>query len=86
MTVILELEPEMETRLEKRAKDHDCDVKGYVKKLIENEINRSRTFDEILAPFRLSIEQSGLTGNELDMLFTEAHKEVYQENKEKTRE
>jgi hypothetical protein len=51
MTVTLDLEPEVESLLEKRARAEGCDVKGYVEKLVEKEVNRERTFDEILAPF-----------------------------------
>lgn len=59
MTVTLELEPEVESLLEKRARPEGCDVKGYVEKLVEKEVNRERTFDEILAPFRDAVERSG---------------------------
>jgi len=83
MTVTLELEPEVESLLEKRAKADGCDVQGYVKKLIEKEINRQRTFDEILAPFRHAVEKSGISDDELDALFTEARKEVFKAKQEK---
>ena len=83
MTVTLELEPEVESRLEKRAKDNGFDVNGYVKKLIEKDVNREQTIDEILAPFRKSVEESGLNDEELDNLFTEARKEVYKAKKER---
>ncbi len=59
MTVTLELEPEVEALLEQRAKADGCDVQGYVQKLIEKDVNRRQTFDEILAPFRQAVEQSG---------------------------
>lgn len=71
-TVTLELEPEVESLLEKRARAEGCDVKGYVEKLVERDVNRGRTFDEILAPFRDAVERSGISDLELDTLFTEA--------------
>jgi hypothetical protein len=61
MTVTLELGPEVESLLEKRARAEGCDVKGYVEKLVEKEVNRERTFDEILAPFRDAVERSGIS-------------------------
>src|SRR5712692_5670535 len=71
MTVTLELEPEVESILEKRARAEGCDVKGYVEKLVEKEVNRERTFDAILAPFRDAVERSGISNQELDTLFAE---------------
>jgi len=83
MTVTLELEPEVESLLEKRAKADGCEVQDYVKKLITKEVNRQRTFDEILAPFRQAVEKSGVSDDELDALFTEARKEVFQAKQER---
>jgi predicted transcriptional regulator len=76
MTVTLELEPEVESRLEKRARAEGCDVKGYMEKLIEKEVNRERTFDEILAPFRDAVERSGISDEELDALLAEARRDA----------
>lgn len=83
MTVTLELEPEVESRLKERAKADGCDVPDYVKKLIRRDVNRKRTFDEILAPFREAVENSGISDDELDALFTEARKEVFQAKQER---
>lgn len=77
MTVTLDLEPEMKSLLEKRARADGCDIEGYVKKLIEEDVSRKRTFDEILAPFRQAVERSGISDDELDSLFKEARKEVF---------
>jgi hypothetical protein len=83
MTVTIELEPEVESLLEERAKADGCDVEGYVKKLIEKDVNRKRTFDEILAPFRQAVEKSGISDDELDSLFREARKEVSRAKQER---
>ena len=72
MTVTLELGPEVESLLKKRARAEGCDVKGYVEKLVEKEVNRERTFEEILAPFRDAVERSGVSDEELDTLFAES--------------
>jgi len=86
MTVTLDLEPEVESLLEKRARADGCDVEGYVKKLIEEDVSRKRTFDEILAPFRQAVERSGISDDELDSLFTEARKEVFTAKQERHQE
>jgi hypothetical protein len=83
MTVTLELEPEVESLLEKRAKADGCEVQDYVKNLITKEVNRQRTFDENLAPFRQAVEKSGVSDDELDALFTEARKEVFKAKQER---
>lgn len=79
MTLTFDLEPEMTSLLEKRARSDGCDIEGYVKKLIEEDVSRKRTFDEILAPFRQAVERSGISDDDLDSLFTEARKEVFTE-------
>lgn len=86
MTLTLELEPEVEWLLEKRARADGCDVEGYVKKLIEEYVSRKRTFDEILAPFRQAVERSGISDDQLDSLFTEARREVFTTKQERHQE
>jgi len=81
MTVTLELEPEVESALENRARAEGCDVKDYLEKLVEKEINRERTFDEILAPFRAAVERSGISDEDLDTLVRKARKEVSKERR-----
>lgn len=85
MTVTLEIEPDVESLLEKRAKADGCDIPDYLRKLIKKEVNRKRTFDEILAPFRLAVEKSGISDDELDSLFTEARREVFETKQERQR-
>lgn len=82
MTLTFDLEPEMTSLLEKRARADGCDIEGYVKKLIEEDVSRKRTFDEILAPFRQAVERSGISDDDLDSLFTQARKEVFSAKQE----
>lgn len=86
MAVPLDIEPDVEALLEKRARADGCDLEGYVKKLIEEDVSRKRTFDEILAPFRQAVERSGVSDDELDALFTEARKEVFTTKQERHQE
>lgn len=54
-----------------------------MEKLITKAVNRQRTFDEILTPFRQAVEKSGVSDDELDALFTEARKEIFKAKQER---
>jgi hypothetical protein len=86
MTVDLELKPEVEAALRKKAKAGGFEVKVYLEKLVEKDVERPKTLDEILAPFRREVEESGISDEELDALVEEAREEIYQENLAKQRE
>lgn len=43
-----------------------------------------KSFDEILAPFRHNVEDSGLNDEQLDVLFKEARKQTSRAKKERT--
>jgi len=79
MTVVLELKPEIEAALQKKARDNGFEVNVYLEKLIEKDIDRTKTIDEILAPVRQEFEESGMTEDELDEFIEEIRGEVYQE-------
>ena len=84
MTLTIELTKEIEERLKNRAKASGFEeVSEYAKKVLEDDTNKMRTFDEILAPFRENVEKSGVSDDELDELFTKARKEVFAEKKAK---
>jgi len=86
MTVVLELKPEIEEALQEKAKANGFEVNIYLEKLIEKDVDRAKTLDEILAPFRREVEESGVTDDELDVLVEEAREEIYQEKLAKERE
>lgn len=79
MSVVLELKPEIEEALQKKAKANGFEINLYVEKLIEKDIDRTKTIDEILAPVRQEFEESGMTEDELDEFIKEIREEVYQE-------
>jgi len=85
MTVVLELKPEIEEALQKKAKAKGFPVNVYVEELIEKDVDRSKTLGEILAPFRKQVEESGITDDELDVLVEEAREEIFQEKLAKLR-
>jgi hypothetical protein len=67
-----------------RARQAGTTPEEIARRLIEEGLSpKDLSFDEILAPFRRQVEQSGVTDDELDALFTRARKEVVRENKNK---
>lgn len=67
-----------------RARQAGTTPEEIARRLIEEGLSpKELSFDEILAPFRRQVEQSGVTDDELDALFTRARKEVFRENKDK---
>lgn len=83
MTLTIELKPEMEAKLKNRAVAMGFDVDDYVENLIEKDLNNFKTLDEIFAPLHKEVEESGITDDELDELFTQARREYYAEKKAK---
>ena len=79
MVVTIELKPEIEALVIRRAAAQGCDVPDYVERVLEREMQSAQTLDEILAPFRQEVSQSGMSEDELDGFFTEARRKVFQE-------
>jgi hypothetical protein len=85
MSIQVELKPEVEAMLQKRAFDRGCDVAGYVERLIEKDVLAAQSFDEILAPIRQGFQESGMSEDELDALFEEAREDAFQARQTKTK-
>ncbi len=85
MTVVLELEPEVEEALQKKAIADGKDVQNYIEDSLRK-LALQPSLDEILAPFRREVAESGITDDELDALVEEAREEIYQEKLAKERE
>lgn len=81
MTVVLELKPEIEEALERKAKAKGFAVKVYLEKLVEKDVEAEteKTFAEILAPIHKGFEESGVSEEEMMELFEEMREEVWQE-------
>ena len=82
MTLTISLPKDVGIALESKAKMSGRDSAEFVEDLVMKEVNRP-SLDEILAPFRRQVEESGITDEELDELFTEARKEVFKAKKER---
>jgi hypothetical protein len=91
MTITISLPPEVEESVKSQATKEGKPLADYVESLVEEGSRRrdridllaEKSFDEILAPFRQSVEDSGMSDEALDALFTEARKEASRARKEK---
>ena len=84
MTITITLPPEVEESVKSQADKEGRPLEDYVESLVEEGSRRrdriallaEKSFDEILAPFRHNVEESGLNDDALDALFSEARKEA----------
>ena len=91
MTITISLRPEVEEAVKSQATKEGKPLADYVESLVEEGSRRrdridllaEKSFDEILAPFRRNVEESGLSDEALDALFTEARKEASRARKER---
>ena len=95
MTFSITLPPETERRLRECAAQAGQTVEGFILRLVEREVlgpngsqapeagapPAAKTFDEIFAPLRKEVEESGIPDEELDHLLEQARAEVWQEKK-----
>ena len=82
MTLTIKLPKEIGAALADKAKLSGRDSIEFVEDLVTKELS-TPSLDEILAPFRRQVEESGITDDELDDLFTAARKEVFKAKKER---
>lgn len=70
--------------LNTKAKESGKSVEDYTRELIEEKVSAHElTFDEILAPIRKQVEESGMTDEELDELFLRGRKDFWSERQER---
>jgi hypothetical protein len=82
MTITIDLPPDVEESVRTQAAKDCLPVEAYVASLVQEGTKRrnridllgENSFDEILAPFRRNVEQSGIGDEELNDLFTTARK------------
>jgi hypothetical protein len=79
MTLTITLTPETERKLTEQARRSGRDVAVLARELIERGLAAGPTIDEILAPFRRQVADSGLSDDQLDALFQEEREEVWRE-------
>jgi hypothetical protein len=75
MVLQIPLPPELEAKLRERAKARGEDVSAVAARLLEDALGTA-TVDELLAPFRRQVADSGITDDELDRLGEEFRDET----------
>jgi hypothetical protein len=93
MTITIDLPPDVEESVKTQAAKEGLLLEDYVTSLVQEGTKRrdridllaEKPFDEILAPFRRNVEDSGISDEELDGLFTGARKEASRVRKERAR-
>jgi hypothetical protein len=93
MTITIDLPPDVEASVKTQAAKEGLPLEDYVTSLVQEGTKRrdridllaEKPFDEILAPFRRNVEDSGMSDEELDGLFTDARKEAARARKERAR-
>lgn len=93
MTITIDLPPDVEASVKTQAAKEGLPLEDYVTSLVQEGTQRrdridllaEKSFDEILAPIRRNFEDSGMSDEELDGLFTNARKEASRAKKERAR-
>jgi hypothetical protein len=86
-TTQIEVRQETAQLLRERAAARKLSLDEYLRTMAESEsLPRLKTLDEILAPFRAEVEAKGYSEDELEELFTEARKEVFQARQERVKQ
>ncbi len=91
MIITIDLPPAVEESVKTQAAKDGLPVEAYVTALVQEGTKRrdridllaEKPFDEILAPFRRNVEESGMGDEELDDLFTDAREKASRAGKER---
>ena len=84
MTVVIDLPVELERKLQACAAAAGKDAATYVREAVEDKLHGPRSLDEILAPFRREVLQSGMSDQELDAFYEGLRDEVWREGPGRT--
>ena len=93
MTITIDLPPDVEESVKTQAAKEGLPLEDYVMSLVHEGTRRRdridllarKSFDEILAPFRRNVEESGMSDEELDGLFIDARRRASHTRKERER-
>jgi hypothetical protein len=83
MTLSLTLPPDVEAKLRERAAELQQSPDEYTSRVLANAVT-APTIDEILAPVRKQVAESGMSDEELDSFFRGILQEVRAEKKAKS--
>lgn len=70
MTLQITLTPDTETRLRELARAEGEDISAYAARLVRDAV-AAPSVDELLAPFRRQVVESGMTDEQLDAFYEE---------------
>lgn len=79
MTVMIELEPEVEDALKRKAAAKGSPINTYVKDLIEQHIDLGPTYEEVMAPLWKAFEETGMSEPELNELIDKERQVIWDE-------
>lgn len=79
MTLTIQVPKNIGAVLGEKARNQGKDVAEYVENLIEKDVDRRKTLDEILAPLRKDFAESGMTEDELDELIESERQAMWEE-------
>jgi hypothetical protein len=79
MILEVPVNPETEAALRERASARGEDVASYAARVLQEALT-AKSVDDLLAPFRRQVDESGATDEELDDLCEDLREEVWQEH------
>ncbi len=82
MTLNVSLSPLAEARLRQKAEATGQSLDVYAASLLEQAAS-ARTVDEVLAPFRRQVADSGVSDEELDSFFEGVREKAYQDRRQR---
>ncbi|HEY8749528.1 MAG TPA: hypothetical protein VIM11_16210 [Tepidisphaeraceae bacterium] len=78
MTITISISPNAESRLRERAEASGQAMEAYIAQVVELAASSSDV-DELLAPFRQQVAESGMSDEELDDFFEGLRAKAFQE-------
>ncbi len=76
-TIELPLPEELLKLVDERAQSAGLKREAYIRAVLSKDVTGEPSISEILAPFREQVAGSGISGEDLDRLFTQAREEAH---------
>jgi hypothetical protein len=80
MTLSISISPSAEAKLREKAAAIGQPLDEYASRVLEQEATKP-TVDEVLAPFRKQVAESGMSDDELDDFFEGVREQAFQERR-----
>lgn len=81
MTLTIQVPKNIGIALEEKAKNDGKELIEYVEGLLEKDVDRLKTLDEILAPIRRNFAESEMSEEDLDALIESERQAMYEDKK-----